>query len=65
MVEYRVLSSAMMKDEESLNFVWERTMRAIDMHNHGGSLLPSQIVQDVINNTKVKMAEQIIKEYGI
>ena len=64
-VEWRVLSSALMKDEESLSFVWERLMRAIEMHNAGAELLPSAVVQDVINNTKVKTAEQIMYDYHL
>lgn len=64
-VEYRVLSSALMKDEESLDFVWQRTMRAIQMYNEGASLLPTAVVQDIINNTKVKTAEQVIADYNL
>ena len=63
MVEYRVLSSALMKDEESLDFVWQ--MRAIQMYNEGASLLPTAVVQDIINNTKVKTAEQVIADYNL
>ncbi len=64
-VEYRVLSSALMKDEESLDFVWQKTMRAIQMYNEGASLLPTAVVQDIINNTKVKTAEQVIADYNL
>lgn len=64
-VEYRVLSSALMKDKESLSFVWNKVQRAIDHFNHGSGLIESRIVTDVINNSRVDKAQKLIDDYGL
>lgn len=64
-VEWRVLSSALMKDQESLQFVWNGVMKAIDRFNHGAGLIDSRTITDVINNSKVKLAQKLVNEYEL
>lgn len=65
MVEYRVLSSAMMKDTETLNFVWNQLSKAIRALETGQRLIESDYVRDSINNSNVELAEKLISTYHI
>lgn len=64
-VEYRVLSSALLRNKERLDFVWEGTMRAIKEYNNGSLLPDSGEIQEVINTTNLKMAEEIMDIFKI
>lgn len=63
--EYRTLSGAMMKDVPTLQFVWKQTMKAIDAYNRGFRLIPSEYIQQAINNSDSVLASKLIKEYNI
>lgn len=64
-VEYRVLSSAMMKDDETLAFVWKQLQKAISAH-HVGLILPDPVlIQNAINNSDVELAKQLINTYKL
>lgn len=64
--EYRTLSSAMMKDRDTLYFVWDQLEKAIRHYTENDYELPSSsIVQDTINSSNVKQAQNLIKYYKI
>ena len=65
MVEYRVLSSAMMKDVDTLEFVWNQLSTAIFNCSVGNPLVDSDIICDIINNSDIESAKRIISEYNI
>lgn len=64
-VEYRVLSSATMKDINTLNFVWKQLSTAIRQCSYGGPLLSPNLIQDTINNSDLTTAKKIVSEYNI
>ena len=63
--EYRTLSSAMMKDIKTLQFVWSQLMRAISAYEDEECLMNSTKVQDIINNSDVNAAKQAIEKYSL
>lgn len=65
MVEYRVLSSALLRSKERLNFVWNGTMKAIEEYNKKKSLPDANEIQEAINTTNLEMAKKIMEEYNI
>lgn len=64
-VEYRVLSSAMMKDVETLQFVWDQLIRAINAHNHYKNLPPEELVISAINDSDIELAKKLIKDFNL
>lgn len=64
-VEYRVLSSAMMKDIPTLQFVWAQLMKAIEAHNYVKPLPPEEAVVEAINNSDVELATRLIEDYNL
>lgn len=64
-VEYRVLSSAMMKDVESLQFVWRQLKKALAAAAKGVSLVDSSYVVKAINESDDTLAQKIINTYDI
>lgn len=64
-VEYRVLSSAMMKDVESIQFVWRQIEKAINAYNSGEDLGNPDCVVNAINNSDKELAEKLIKSYKL
>lgn len=64
-VEYRVLSSAMMKDVETLNFVWDQLSKAIYYCSKGRTLISPEIACSVINNSDLELAKRVISDYNI
>lgn len=64
-VEYRVLSSAMMKDVPTLQFVWDQIKKAIDAHNNGKPLPPEEVVISAINESDVALAEKLIRDFEL
>ena len=64
-VEYRVLSSAMMKDVPTLQFVWDQIKKAIDAHNNGKPLPPEEAVISAINESDVALAEKLIRDFEL
>lgn len=65
MVEYRVLSGAMMKDVETLNFVWDQLSKAIYHCSKGSTLISPGIACSVINNSNLELAKRVISDYNI
>lgn len=63
--EYRVLSSAMMKDAETLQFVWDQLMKALEAHNLGRNLPPEELVVSAINDSNVELAERLINDFKL
>jgi len=64
-VEYRTLSSYMMKDKETLKLVWNLTMKAIYALNDGWCLPESNLVISAINSSNRILAEKLIDEYNL
>lgn len=64
-VEYRVLSSKLMEDANSLEFVWNQTMKAIDALNCGRGLPPAELVVAAIDGSDIELANKLISEYNL
>lgn len=65
MVEYRVLSSAMMKDVKTLQFVWRQINKALAAASRGGILVDSGYAMKAINESDTELAQKIINAYDI
>lgn len=63
--EYRVLSSAMMKDVETLEFVWNQIQKAIRAYNLGTRLPDYENTVKAINESDVDLAKRLIIHYGL
>lgn len=64
-VEYRVLSSAMMKDINTLHLVWKQLQKAIAACSLNSRLAPSESIIQAINESNTEIAKQIIDDYNI
>lgn len=64
-VEYRVLSSAMMKDDETLALVWDQIEKAIVAHHYRIELPPADLVQQAINESNVVLAKELINKFQL
>lgn len=64
-VEYRVLSSTLMKDNASLEFVWNQLSKAINAYNRGYDLPDSSLVIEAINNSDTELAKKLISTYDL
>lgn len=64
-VEYRVLSSAMMKDVNTLQFVWAQLQKAIAACNVGARLGNVSDTVQAINESNTDLAKKIIEFYNI
>ena len=64
-VEYRVLSSKLMEDISSLEFVWNQVIKAISAYNDCRDLSDSFDVIDAINNSNTELAMHLINEYNL
>ena len=64
-VEYRVLSSTLMKDNASLEFVWDQLSKAINAYNRGYGLPDSSLVIEAINNSDTELAKKLISTYDL
>lgn len=64
-LEYRVLSSAMMRSEEELEFVWKQLHQAIVRCGNGGSIPLPCTIQNTIDSNDINKAEEIIKKYTL
>lgn len=64
-VEYRVLSSAMMKDVPTLQFVWDQIAKMLNAYNHGKNLPPEELVISAINESNVELAKKLISEFKL
>ena len=54
-----------MSSDEMLEFVWKGIMKAIEAYNYNIPLIDSKLVEDVINNSDVKTAESLIKQFNL
>ena len=64
-LEYRTLSSALMKDAESLDKVWNGIIKAIHYNNMCGPTINSRLVIEAIDNNNVDLANKLISEYNL
>lgn len=64
-LEYRVLSSYFLRDEETLKWVWRRIQAAIDAYSDDLSLPKPELVQAAINNSDVELAKKLVDTYSI
>ena len=65
MLEYRVLSSAMMKDTNTLKKVWKGIERTISAFNNGKDTISREYVISAINNSDIDLANKLIKQYRL
>lgn len=65
MCEYRVLSSAMMKDVETLEFVWNQIQKAIAACNSGSALPSYAETVSAINDSNIELAKKLIQSYKL
>lgn len=64
-VEYRVLSSYFIQNDELIGWVYDQTQAAIDFVNQGGIITnPSDII-DAINMCNHNLANEIIEDYNL
>ena len=61
--EFRVLSGYFLKDNDTIGFMWDQAMKAIDAYNHEEPIPNPEEVQDVINNSDVETAKRLTKEF--
>lgn len=64
-VEYRTLSSAMMKNVDTLKFVWRQLCKAVEAYNNEYYLVSSSKIMRAINTSDVDLAKEIINSYNI
>lgn len=64
-IEYRVLSSAMMKDVETLEFVWNQIQKAIAACNSGSALPSYAETVSAINDSNIELAKKLIQSYKL
>ncbi len=64
-LEYRVLSSTMMKDTDNLKFVWEQLCKTVAAYQSSYILPDSSLVIEAINNSDIELANKLISEYNI
>lgn len=65
MVEYRVLSSAMMSSPSRLSFIWKQLEKALRACQTNYSLPSSDLVKEAIDNSNVELARQLITHYNL
>lgn len=59
------MSSALMKDNDTLSFVWDRVMRAISAYNSRVPIPSPSDVCNAINNSDVELATYLIRKYRL
>jgi hypothetical protein len=64
-VEYRTLSSYMMKTNQLIGFVYDQTMKAIKACNEGRKLISNTVVQRAINESNVELSNHLIEKYKL
>lgn len=65
MVEYRTLSSAMMKDTKTLEFVWVQLIKALNAYNTKTGLIDPKDIIEAINNSNIEVAKNLISTYNL
>ncbi|MDE3022863.1 MAG: hypothetical protein KGI54_13565 [Pseudomonadota bacterium] len=66
-VEYRTASNAWIVSDERIRWVWEQTEKAVDWAETMPPFTPEQgqRIQDCINNSDLKLLEELNAEFGI
>lgn len=64
-VEYRVLSSAMMRDTELLGLVWDQTMKSIMAYNDAAPLPDFDKTIACIDSGDLSLARELVKSFNI
>ena len=64
-VEYRTLSSAMMEDSITLNFVWNQLKMAITACNNNKKLPSPANVREAIDKSDIELAKQLIEKFDL
>lgn len=64
-VEYRSLGSAMMKDQETLIWLWYQIQKAIEAFNNNFRLPSTDTVIHIINNSDVELAKKLVNRYSL
>ena len=54
-----------MKDNASLEFVWNQLSKAINAYNRGCGLPDSSLVREAINNSDTELAKKLIATYNL
>lgn len=63
--EFRVLSGYFLSNNETIGFMWDQAMKAIDAYNHEEPIPDPDVVQAVINNSDVDTARQLTIEFHL
>lgn len=63
--EYRVLGGYTIADDEIMSIIWDQVIKAIDAFNDGEPLIDAVTVQNVINNSDVNKAKELIEKYNL
>jgi hypothetical protein len=63
--EYRSLSGFFLKNDDTIGFMWDQAMKAIEAYNNGVELPDETIVQNTINNSDVETAKQLVKSFKL
>lgn len=64
-VEYRTLSSKFIDNDEYITFMWNGITKAIHAFNKRLPIISAKTVQDVINNSNVTKAKELIETYNL
>ena len=64
-VEYRVLSSYFISNDELLSWVWDRVMIAVNACHYFLQLPPADLVIKAINNSDQALAKELIEKYNL
>lgn len=64
-VEWRSLSGYFLSNDETIGFMWDQAMKAIDAYNYEEPIPDPDVVQAVINNSDVDTARQLTIEFHL
>jgi hypothetical protein len=64
-VEYRVLSSKFIENDDLLTWVWYQVEQAVNACHYGLQLPPQDLVIKAINESDKELAKQLIKKYNL
>jgi hypothetical protein len=64
-VEYRVLSSKFIENDDTLTWVWNQIQKAVNACHLGCDLPPADLVCQAINNSDQTLAKQLIQLYNL
>lgn len=63
--EWRVLSGYFLSNDETIGFMWDQAMKAIDAYNNFVEIPNEIIVQRTINNSDINNAKKLCKEFNL